>query len=83
MKTIKSILIDAAFILLLMFYAFSSIAVALLPVVPYLITSNDSWMCLMILSFPIGMAMFIKSWPYLTNNDGFFRWAEQYGAFKN
>ncbi len=49
---------------------FAPIIIGSLPVIPYIITNNGWWMLLMILTFPIGVGISIKTWDieYIIKN---------------
>ena len=60
MKFIK----DFESIYLLLFWAFTPIVISILPVIPYLITNDATWLIALFLSIPLAATAALTCWDF-------------------
>jgi hypothetical protein len=60
----KNFIKELKTIYLLLFMAFTPIVIGILPIIPYLITNNESWLFLLFLSQPCAVAAALKCWEF-------------------
>jgi hypothetical protein len=60
----KNFINELKTIYLLLFWAITPIVIGMSPIIPYLITNNESWLFLLFLSQPCAVVAALKCWEF-------------------
>lgn len=60
----KNFITEIKNIYLVLFFALTPIVIGASPIIPYIITNNETWLFLLFLSIPICVATALKFWEF-------------------